>query len=73
MMLEAYVNRPCFGVSDCTAAWQQVGACMTFLMSYMLQLCGALICVMIHQVKTERNSSALMPLLSAGLPWQPRL
>lgn len=27
-----------------------MGAAMTFLMSYMLQLCGALICVMIHQI-----------------------
>ena len=29
----------------------QMGAVMAFLMSYMLQLCGALICVMIHQVQ----------------------
>lgn len=27
-----------------------MGAAMAFLMSYMLQLCGALICVMIHQI-----------------------
>eukprot|EP00897_Mesotaenium_endlicherianum_P007694 jgi/Mesen1/6953/ME000360S06212 len=41
------------------------GAAMVFLMSYMLRLCGALVCVMIHQILME-----CMAMLGSSAKWQ---
>ncbi|KAG0565607.1 hypothetical protein KC19_7G001100 [Ceratodon purpureus] len=48
-----------------------MGAAMTFLMSYMLQLCGALICVMIHQIMVNilAGKSQELNLADIALKW----
>jgi hypothetical protein len=48
-----------------------MGAAMVFLMSYMLQLCGALICVMIHQIMVNilGGKSQELNLTEHALKW----